>query len=512
MAVTRRGSPPKTAPLAGSMAQLFQRGVDDPSFFVENVVGMTRLWEKQKEIMMSVKNNSRTAVRSCNGAGKTFTTANTVAWFLTTHPNSIVVSTAPTARQVRELLWQEINNIHAHSKFPLGGRCLTVGWTVGSKWFAVGLSTDDPNRFQGFHAEHILGVIDEAAGVDPPIWEGMDAILTSHGARLLVIGNPTEPSGRFYDAFSSPLYHKIHISAFDTPNFTDNGITLEDIQTGAWKKKSRSVRYPALITPKWVSERLMEWGEDSPAFQSRVLGNFPIIGNDTMIPLGWVLRAKERPTTHAEGDKCFMAVDVARFGDDESVIGIRRGQSLVDMEVLNNVDVYNLAKAVRNMADTNKPDFIKVDAVGIGAGVADILRGWGYNAIDYVAQERAWEPSKFSNRRAETWFLLREKFRLNKVNLPHDEVLIGQLTAPKYRFDASGRYVLESKEDMKKRGLASPDRADVVAMLFEADEDYDTAIAKDFNENEIKKGTVEELLHMLSKGSEEDMEWEHMRF
>lgn len=499
--------------LPKEMVTLFKKAQADPTFFVENVVGMTQLWEKQREIMDSVRDNSRTIVRSCNGAGKTFTTANTATWFLTTHPQSIVVSTAPTARQVRELLWQEINNIHKNARYPLGGRCLNVNWTMGAKWFAVGLSTDDPNRFQGFHAEHILGVIDEGAGVEAPIWEGMDAILTSSGARLLAIGNPTEPSGRFFDAFTSPLYNKIHISAFDTPNFTENGINLDDIKSGEWKYKFKNLVYPALITPQWSAERLEEWGEDSPAFQSRILGNFPIIGADTMIPLGWVMRAKERDMDWKDSDRCIMAVDVARFGDDESVIGVRRGKSLVHTEILNNVDVYSLSKAVKAMADRENPEFIKVDVVGIGAGVADNLRGWGYNALDFVAQERAWNPEKFVNRRTESWYNIREVFRKDLINLPNDDVLVGQLTAPKYKFDAAGRYVLESKEDMKKRGLSSPDRADVVAMLFESDDEYDSAIAKDYvsNDGAVKPGTLQEILNNLQRGEEEEIQWHSMR-
>lgn len=502
------------AKLPKEMEVLFTKAYSDPPFFVENVVGMTTLWEKQREIMESVRDNSRTIVRSCNGAGKTFTTANTVTWFLVTHPQSIVVSTAPTARQVRELLWQEINNIYKNSRYPLGGRCLNVNWTLGAKWFAVGLSTDDPNRFQGFHAEHILGVIDEAAGVDAPIWEGMDAILTSSGARLLAIGNPTEPSGRFFDAFASPLYNKLHISAFDTPNFTENKITLEDIRSGEWEKKFRNLIYPALITPRWASERLAEWGEDSPAFQSRILGNFPSIGADTMIPLGWVLRAKERVCTWADSDTCTMAVDVARFGDDESVIGIRRGNSVAMMEKMNNVDVYTLSKACKAIAEREHPDTIKVDVVGIGAGVADNLRGWGFdNVIDYIAQERPWSPEKHVNRRTESWYNIREKFRKDLINIPPDETLIGQLSSPKYRFDSAGRYVLESKEDMKKRGLTSPDRADVISMLFESDDTYESALAKDFvsNTGDVKPGTLQEILNNLTHGQEEELEWHSMR-
>ena len=498
--------------LPTNLVNLFTKGQQDPTFFVENVIGMTTLWEKQKEIMLSVRDNARTCVRSSNGVGKTFTTANTVTWFLTTNPNSVVVSTAPTSRQVKELLWQEINNIYANSKYPLGGRCLNVSWTLGAKWFAIGMSTDDPNRFQGFHADKILGVIDEAAGVDPPIWEGMDAILTSQGARLLVIGNPTEPSGRFYDAFSSPLYNKLHISAMDTPNFTVNGITLDDLRSGKWERKFHTMVYPALITPKWAAERLTEWGEDSPAFQSRVLGNFPTIGNDTMIPLGWVMRAAERPIDFKKNDRCYMAIDVARFGNDESVIGIRRGNSLVRKEIYNNIDVHTLSKMAQGIADQEQPEFIKVDVVGIGAGVADNLRAWGYPALDYVAQERAWSTEKYVNRRTESWYLLREKFRKNEINIEHDELLVGQLSSPKYEFDNAGRYKLESKEDMKKRGLGSPDRGDVVAMLFESEEDFGTSIVKDFEEREIKPGTVEAMLRELSHGEEEEIQWSTMKF
>ena len=500
--------------LSKEMSTLFAKAQADPSFFVENVISMTSLWQKQKEIMESVRDNSRTIVRSCNGAGKTFTTANTVTWFLTAHPQSVVVSTAPTARQVRELLWQEINNIWKNSRYPLGGRCTTVNWTLGAKWFAVGLSTDDPNRFQGFHAEHILGVIDEGAGVEAPIWEGMDAILTSSGARLLAIGNPTEPSGRFYDAFSSPLYNKIHISAFDTPNFTENGITLEDIKSGKWEKKFKTMIFPALITPRWAAERLEEWGEDSPAFQSRILGNFPIMGADTMVPLGWVMRAKERECTWETADRCIMAVDVARFCDDESVIGIRRGNSVANIEKFDNIDVYALAKACKATVDREKPELIKVDVVGIGSGVADILRGWGYeNVIDFIGQERPWSPEKHVNRRTESWYNMREKFRKDEINLPNDDTLIGQLTAPKYRFDSAGRYVLESKEDMKKRGLSSPDRADVISMLFENDDTYESSIAKDYGskaDDGVKPGTLQEILNNLQRGEEEELKWHSM--
>jgi len=153
--------------------------------------------------------------------------------------------------------------------------------------------------------------------------------------------------------------------------------------------------------------------------------------------------------------------------------------------------------------------------VGIGAGVADNLRGWGFdNVIDYVSQERPWVPDKHINRRTESWYNLRERFRKDEINIPNDDALLGQLTAPRYKFDASGRYVLESKEDMKKRGLSSPDRADVIAMLFENDDTYESAIAKDYvtKQEDVKPDTLQALLNMLQQGEEKELEWHTMRF
>ena len=146
--------------------------------------------------------------------------------------------------------------------------------------------------------------------------------------------------------------------------------------------------------------------------------------------------------------------------------------------------------------------------------MADNLRAWGYNAIDYVAQERAWNPEKFVNRRTESWFNIREVFRKDDINLPDDDVLVGQLTAPKYKFDAAGRYVLESKDDMKKRGLSSPDRADMVAMLFESDDEYESTVLKDFASRDndgVKPGTLQEILSRLQSGEEEEIQWHSMR-
>lgn len=473
------------------MQKLTERGRLDPTFFCSDVLGI-KLWKKQREILQSVKENARTTVRSCNGAGKSFVSSAAVAWFLSCHPESIVITTAPTARQVEAILWQEIAKRYHGARIPLGGRLLNTSWTVGPGWFALGLSTNQPDRFQGFHAENILGVIDEAAGVDAPIFEAMDAILTSHGARLLLIGNPTEPSGAFYDSHRSELYNKIHISAFDTPNFTEGRIV-----------------YPHLVTPQWVEDRKIIWGEDSPAYSARVKGEFPLVASDTLIPLMWIMNAVERGVSDDPSGYCVMGFDVARFGDDESVIAIRRGNDLTKMLCFNGLDVVEAAAYGMRIADEENPDAIAVDVTGTGSGVADIMRHKGYKVLDVVSNSKAFRRDKFVNKRAEMWFTVREMLRKGTLNIPDDDVLIGQLSSPKYKFDSKGRYLMERKEDMKKRGLSSPDRADALILSCAIDKDYASFIIKDEDESRSKPGTVAAIYDILEAQykAEEETAW-----
>ena len=479
--------------MALDIKSLAKKGRENPNWFVQEVLGNT-LWSKQREIIESVRDNEMTTVRSCNGAGKSFVSANVVAWFLANFPESIVITTAPTTRQVEEILWQEIARVHAKAKFPLGGRMLKTKWDYGPKWYALGLSTNDPDKFQGFHAPHILGVIDEACGVESPIYEGMSSVLTSAGARLLLIGNPTEPEGEFYKSFSSPLYNKIHISAFDTPNFTG--------------ELGRKV--PGLSTPEWVESRKMEWGEDSPAYIARVLGEFPDVSSSTMIPLSWIMKATLLDLKPQEAPRT-MGVDVARFGDDSTIIARRSGNELDGYRMFNKLDTEAIADEVESdFASFPGCELIAVDAVGVGAGVADKLRRRGLPAIDIESGERAYQTTRFNNKRTEMWFRLRELLRTNTLKLPDDDKMIGELSSPRYSFDVSGRYVLETKQEMKKRGLKSPNIADAVVYAFAYDGKYHSHIMQEKSRREAQnKNTINYLLKQLEHEAsrEEESRW-----
>jgi hypothetical protein len=438
--------------------RVLRRAQADPVWWVREILG-DEPWQKQIEILEAVRDHERVAVASCHGAGKSWVAARIALWFLFSHPGSIVATTAPTFRQVRNVLWQEIRWAYRRARVPLGGNLLQTELRLDDRWFAFGFATDDPDRFQGLHAEHLLVVVDEAAGIDEEIWTAIEGVLTSAHVRLLAIGNPSGPSGRFYDLFRTPGVAKIHISAFDTPNLQAGGIVI-----------------PGLITPDWVEDKRQRWGEGSPLYQSRVLGRFPEASADALIPLSWVQAAQERSLE--PGGPVVLGVDVARFGTDETVIYVRRGPvaRLVHAGAQEDT-MQTTGRVVRALAETGATR-AQVDAVGIGAGVVDRLREMGKPVVEMQASEAASDPERFANRRAEWYWALRERFEAGEIDLdPADEVLAAQLTAIKYRIDSRGRIVIESKDEMKRRGLPSPDRADALALAWAAPRVSSPAIA-----------------------------------
>jgi len=230
----------------------------DPLWIYENLLDF-HPWSKQLEVLQSVRDNKRTVVRSCHGSGKTAVAAVAVLEYMLKGPCR-VITTAPTWSQVEQLLWREIAQRHRNIK-PDFGKLFKTQLEIAPDWFAIGLSTDTPERFQGHHAPRMLLVVDEASGVDDAIYEASEGFLTAEGARVLLIGNPTRTTGTFYRAFKPDSgWNRVHISAFDSPNFTG-----EEVHPDAAR---------ALVTPEWAADAATQWGIDSPAYKIRVLGNF----------------------------------------------------------------------------------------------------------------------------------------------------------------------------------------------------------------------------------------------
>lgn len=459
--------------LTQKKAAAVRRIREDPVYFVRDYLG-SEPWPKQAEILDAVRDNKEVAVASCHAAGKSWISARAVLWFNYTHKLSRVVTTAPTFDQVRDILWQEIRLAYASSKVDLGGKLLDTRLDLGPNWFATGRSTNDANRFQGAHSSKgsILVVADEAAGIEPDIWVGIDGILTSQDSHLLAIGNPTESSGEFFEMFKRPGVVKIHISAFDTPNFTAFGITIEDIRSGEWRAKiTGPLPAPWLITPEWVADKWQKWcggsqaGEDNPLWVSRVLGQFPNTSNDTLIPLIWITKAMERSLV--PGEPSALGCDIARYGGDETVILHRRGPvARIAKATFQEDTMQTTGRVIAALAATGATE-ARIDADGLGAGVFDRLHEQGKPAIEMHSGQSPRDKERFLNARAEWFWALRERFETGDIDID-DEDLAAQLANIKYKFTSRGQTQIESKDDMKRRGVHSPDRADALMLAYAA--------------------------------------------
>src|SRR5947207_2517385 len=231
----------------------------DPVAFAREVLGQAP-WSRQAEIMRAVAADPQTTVRSSHGVGKTWVAAALALWWVYTRRPSLVLTTAPTARQVEGLLWAEINRLWRRAQPSLPGRCLQTKLDILPAQQAVGLTTNEPERFAGWHSEHLLVIVDEASGVSDRLFEVVQGTLTSADCRLLLIGNPTRTEGLFFRSHRSDGWTKLRISAFDTPNFggvgswaLGVGSDRSDGSDGSDRTSNpqRPTPFPYLVTPAW---------------------------------------------------------------------------------------------------------------------------------------------------------------------------------------------------------------------------------------------------------------------
>lgn len=437
----------------------------NPAGWIETVLDC-KLTDIQRQIVQSVSESPRTAVRSCSGSGKSFIAACIVLWFLYNHHPATVLTTAPTFRQVVSILWREITTRFGRARVKLSGQLTATRLDIASDWFALGLSTDEPEKFQGLHNDYMLVIGDEASGLSDKVYSAIENPLSTGHSRLLLIGNPTQPIGQFRNCFSSVSYRTYHINAFSTPNFLQLGITLDDIKDGTWKEKigDRPLPCPYLITPQWVSERISEWGEGSLLWRVYVLGEFPETGVNNLFSLADVDAAVSK-SLEATGDK-LAAVDIARYGDNETVYTLRQGSKVWKTESWHHQDTVFTTGRVARLIREDKPELTRIDKVGVGAGVYDALKAEGLKVEGVNVGDKAIDSEQFANRRAELYWLLNQRFVNGEIDIPDDIKLKGELCDIRYRFTPKGQLLMESKEDMRARGGKSPDRADALMMAF----------------------------------------------
>jgi len=489
-----------------------------PHLFVKDALGATP-WDMQDKIIQSVFVNKITAVKTCNAVGKSYIAARIALTFLTLYPGSIVVTTAPTWRQVKDILWREFAVAVKRSKVKLTDKDVKqAGLDISEDWYAVGLSTKYPENFFGYHADHILVIVDEAGGVEEPIFKGVAAITPNINARVLLIGNPTDPSGTFYEYFQKPeLGAKCFtISAFDSPNFIATGIrNVKDLldmftppegveqvdftrQVNEELKRRMNPIFGALIDPSVVYSRFHEWGTDSPAWQSLVMGEFPTQADQALIPINLVTMAMNMYGIDEDTGKTYAEIsgwkipdgppsygqDMARFGSDRNVLVPKRGGWVDTLLVWSKVDLMESADRILNVINPlDKETTVNIDDTGNGGGTTDRLRqisgesfAGGKPAHQYTLNAYNFSSKEFMNEKDQDKFYditsmlywnLRQQFYDKKIALPFDRELFDELVGRRWFIVPGGKIKVESKDDYKKRtGGKSPDKSDALALAF----------------------------------------------
>lgn len=463
---------------AREMGTPYALWIDDPAGFVTDVLDEF-VWSKQRLIMDTVVKDRRTVAVASHGPGKTHSAARICAWWIAVHPlgEAKFISTAPTGRQVKNILWPHIHKVHA--KAQLDGYLNQISWVVDQETLGYGFSPSHHNEsaVQGFHAPYLLIIVDEAGGIPMQLGRNLDALMTGENTRLLAIGNPpTDSEGSWFETIAkSDQWTNIHISAFDSPNFTGEPCPPEIAMN--------------LVDQRWVDDIRKEYGEDDPYYVARVLAQFPGSSSRRVIPVAWAeaaqVAAGEVDETEPESDWQRLGVDVAGGGGDEMAVAHLDGWRVRIAEVWSGSDtadqVINAERVLEHIRRAEgiqaqrgfntKRVRVKVDANGVGAGTADVLTRMGKDGrhgadiVHVMAGEAATDKGRFANRRAECWWATREVLRDGTLRLEVSEKEIRQLTAPSFTDHTSGgRIVIESKEAMKRRGVPSPDRADAICL------------------------------------------------
>jgi hypothetical protein len=439
----------------------------DPVAWARDKLGV-HPWSKQADIMRAVANNRLVAVQSAHGVGKTRLASWLVLWFIDTHPGDTkVVTSAPTSHQVRSVLWQYIRQ--GHNLAELSGY-VTQGqvpeWKIAGDIVGFGRKPADyqQSAFQGSHADNLLVVLDEAGGIPKWLWDASDSLMTGEeNQHLLAIGNPDDNSSHFHKVCTTePLWTRFKISAFDAPAYTN-----EDVPDEVRK---------AVVGPAYVEDKRARWGEQSPLWKVKVEGEF-VDAEDGLIPLSWVRAANARWHAWRDsgspevGGRRIIGVDVARYGEDATVLALREGDVIRELQVHHKLDTTQTTALVEAQLDFPASRAV-VDVIGVGAGVVDQLRSRGrpveaFNASQRTNRRDVTGSWKFPSVRSAAWWNLRELLdpaRGATLALPDDDDLAAELTAPKWRIGTGNTLVVEAKDDMKKRLGRSPDRADAVCM------------------------------------------------
>lgn len=442
------------------MIEFINSCVDDPLRFVQgafnwgegDLAGFDGPDDWQVRVLKDIakattlNQSLRYAVASGHGIGKTALIAWIILWFMSTRPNPQIVVTANTGKQLDTKTWRELAKwwkrainkdlfIWTKTKFYMKDE--------PEDWYATAIPWNEENSesFAGTHDAHVLTIYDEASAISDKIWEVSEGTMTTKGAMWIAFGNPTKNTGRFKECFTR-FKHR-------------------------WQTMQVDSRTAKMTDKDEINQWVEDWGEDSDFVRVRVRGVFPRASSAQFISSDIVDAARGRIMHQMDYSYApvIIGVDVARYGDDQTVLIVRQGPVILHLEKRREMSTVEVARMTMRFQDEYSAAAVFVDGIGIGAGVIDYMKSVGRDPIDVVSNAKAAAPN-YANLRAEMWSEMRDW--LKNGCIPDDEELYNDLIAPEYFYDNANRIILEKKDDLKKRLGNSPDCADALAMTFAA--------------------------------------------
>jgi phage terminase large subunit len=428
---------------------------NNPVRFVREVLNTTPDTWQVEFLNHIAKGNRRISVRSGHGVGKSTAAAWAMLWYLFLRFPVKIVVTAPTSSQLYDALFAEVKRwvkvlppMLADQLEVKQDRIEVKDANTEAFISARTSRAEQPEALQGVHSDNVMLVADEASGIPEQVFEAAAGSMSGHSAVTLLLGNPVRSSGFFYD--------------------THNRLA------GDWVTMRVNCEDSPRVSAAYVEEMKSRYGEESNAYRIRVLGEFPRSDDDTVIPMELLEMAMARDVSPSQHAPVVWGLDVARFGSDRSALCKRQGNALLEpVKTWKNLDLMQLTGAVvaeyEALQPSQRPGEILVDSIGLGAGVVDRLRELRLPARGINVAESPAMGSTYRNLKAELWHKAKAWLEARDCWMPRDEMLVAELATVRYSFTSSGKIQIEGKDEIRKRGLPSPDRADAFCLTFAGD-------------------------------------------
>lgn len=441
------------------------RWYDSPFLFATECIGVTPS-SQQEDALRKFPHCKRMSIRSGHGTGKDAFASWLILWFIFTRPYPKIVCTAPTARQLSDILWAEIHkwarkSVISESIEHQKDKIFMKG--AKAEWFAKAITASvtasvesQAETLAGIHGDHVLVVVDESSGVPDPVFVPLEGILTSDDNKVLLIGNPTKAMGYFDDTHTNKRL------------------------AAKWELLTWNSEESSNVTGDYIEYMSDKYGKDSNVYRVRVLGLPPVEGEDVLIPMAWAQACIDNPITVAEDELKSLGVDVARFGSDKTIIMPRLGNKIYPWTEMSKMNTMDVAEKVNNMMNDKEQNIAvaAIDEIGVGAGVVDWLTKhrigkrdiFGVNVARKSTKLHESGEPKFASLRDELCWNVREKCEKFAYSFPFSrddkmsEELVNEMCSIHYEFDKKGKIKVESKRDMKKKGLVSPNIFDALML------------------------------------------------